>query len=129
MAEEYVAGTCNIGPAEIALRRRVGEGGAVATAGVLVTLAVTRAPRAWHLLAALPAAVSAAGYLQARRRFCAAFGWRGVFNFGKIGVVQQVEEAAARAADRRRAVRLALEAGGIGLAVALCSLVGGGRRH
>ena len=46
MAHQYVAGICDIGPDEVAPRRRV------------------------------PAAGAAAGYLQARQRVCADLGWR-----------------------------------------------------
>ena len=37
MAEEYIAGVCNIGPAETARRRRAGERGALA-AGLMLSL-------------------------------------------------------------------------------------------
>ena len=119
MADDYVPGVCNIGPAETARRRRIGEAGAAATVGVAALLALTRAGRPWRLLLAFPATASAAGFLQAAHRFCAAFGWRGVFNFGATGSVRSVEEAAARAEDRRLAVRIALQSLAIGLGVAL----------
>ena len=119
MPDDYVPGVCNIGPAETARRRRIGETGAAATVGVAALLALTRAGRPWRLLLAVPATASAAGFLQAAHRFCAAFGWRGVFNFGATGSVRSVEEAAARAEDRRLAVRIALQSLAIGLGAAL----------
>ena len=122
MTDGYVAGVCNIGPAETARRRRIGEVGAGATVALAAVLLAARAPRAWRLVLAVPAAVSASGYLQAARHFCAGFGWRGVFNFASTGSVEQVANAAARAEDRRRAIRIGLESLGIGLAVALLSL-------
>jgi hypothetical protein len=129
MAEEYVAGVCNIGPAETARRRRVGERWALVAGLLLVVVRVMRAPRAWRLLVSFPAAVSAAGYLQAARHFCANFGWRGVVNFGALGSVEQVGDEAARAEDRRQALEIATRAGAIGLGVALVALVmGRGRR-
>lgn len=128
MADEYVAGVCNIGPAETARRRRAGQAGAAATVGLAALLTAARAGRPWRLLLAVPAALSAAGYLQAAHRFCANFGWRGVFNFGSLGSVESVEGAAARAEDRRLAVRIALQSMAIGLAVALFGLRPAGRR-
>lgn len=122
MNDQYVPGVCNIGPDETARRRRVGEVGAAVTVGLAALLVLTRAPRPWRLLLALPATASALGFLQAAQRFCAYFGWRGVFNFGRPGAGHTVDEAAARADDRRRAIRLALQSMGIGLAVALLSL-------
>lgn len=128
MAEEYIAGVCNIGPAETARRRRVGERGALAALALLVLLRLTGAPRRWRLLVFFPAAASAAGYLQAARRFCAAYGWKGVVNFGPLGGTEEVGDAAARAEDRREAQRLARDAGAIGLGVALFAAVSGRRR-
>ena len=127
MAEEYVAGVCNIGPAETARRRRVGERAALAGLGLLILLRFLRAPRAWRLLAFFPAAVSAAGYLQAARHFCAAYGWRGVLNFGDLGSAHQVGEQAFRDEDRRQALRIAAESGAIGLGVAVVAVAMGGR--
>ncbi len=72
-----------------------------------------------------PAAVSAAGYLQAARHFCAAYGWRGVLNFGALGAAEAVGEEAFRAEDRRQALRIAAESGAIGLGVALVAVAMG----
>ena len=130
MAEEYVAGVCNIGPAETARRRRVGERGALAALGLLILLRLARAPRGWRLLVFFPAAVSAAGYLEAARHFCAAYGWRGVLNFGDLGAAEAVGEEAFRAEDRRQARRIGAESGAIGLGVALVAVaMGRGRRR
>ena len=129
MAEEYVAGVCNIGPAETARRRRVGDRGALAAGLLLVWLQLTRAPRASRLLVFFPAAVSAAGYLQAARHFCAAYGWRGVLNFGALGAAEQVGDEAFRTEDRRQARRIAAESGAIGLGVAVLAVATGRRRR
>jgi hypothetical protein len=123
MVDQYVPGTCNIGPAEIALRRRVGHTGLIATAVLAAVLLAVDAAPAWRLLLALPAALAAAGYLQAWLRFCANFGWRGVYNFDTLGHEQRVAAAEARAQDRRRAVLLGGGSAAIGLAVALLSLL------
>ena len=121
----YESGRCNIGPAEITRRRRVGHGGAIVTIALLAVLLATDAPSWWRLVLLVPAAVGAAGYLQAYFRFCADYGWRGVFNFGEAGHdrVTPVRDAAARAQDRRRAALIGLGSGAIGLAVALASLL------
>ena len=121
----YESGRCNIGPAEIARRRRVGHVGAIAAVVLLAALLVMDAPLWSRLLLFVPAAVGAAGYLQAHFRFCADYGWRGVFNFGEAGHdrVTAVRDAAARAQDRRRAALIGLGSGAIGIAVALASLL------
>ena len=73
----YQPGVCNIGPAEIARRRRSGHVGVLASVVLLVLLVAIDAPPLARLLVALPAAGAASGYLQAWFHFCAGFGSRG----------------------------------------------------
>jgi hypothetical protein len=122
MVDQYVPGGCNIGPAEIARRRRVGHAGLIATVALAAALLALDAAPAWRLALALPASLAAAGYLQAWLRFCADFGWRGVYNFGALGSEERVAAEAARAQDRRRALLVGAASGAIGLAVALLAL-------
>jgi hypothetical protein len=118
--EGYRAGACNIGPAEISARRRSGHLGVIATLGLLVLLVAVDAPTWTRLALFVPAAIGAAGYLQAAMRFCAAFGWAGVFNFSEhVRSTSSVVEAEARAADRRKAVQIGALSGLTGLVVAL----------
>ncbi len=123
MVDQYVPGTCNIGPAEIAMRRRVGHTGLIATVVLAAVLLALDAVPAWRLLLALPAGLAAAGYLQAWLRFCANFGFRGVYNFDALGHEQRVAAEEARAQDRRRAILVGVGSAAIGLAVALLSLL------
>ena len=115
-AGAYRAGACNIGPAEIARRRRSGIVGLVAAAVLAAVLLLIDAPPAARWLVSLPLAVGAIGLLQARFRFCAAFGLAGVRNFGALGSTERVEDAAARRADRRRAVGISLAGIAVGVA-------------
>ena len=104
---------------EIARRRRSGWVGLGAAAALAVALLALDAPAAARWLVALPLAVGAIGFLQARFRFCAAFGLAGVRNFGTPGTVERVEDAAARRADRAKAVAISLAGIAIGVAGAL----------
>lgn len=113
---EYVPGVCNIGPAEIARRRRAGHVGLVATIAALGVAVAVDAPRPVRLLVGLPAATAASGYLQARARFCAGFGSVGVFNFGAVGATRSVVDPEARAADQATARRIGLRSTLIGAA-------------
>jgi hypothetical protein len=119
----YVPGACNIGPQEIERRRRAGHVGLLTTLGAFAFLRAVGAPPAARLLIAVPAAAAASGYLQARLRFCAGFGSRGVFNFGPLGRTERVAGDEARARDRATAARIglgSLAVGGIvGVAAAL----------
>ena len=119
----YQPGVCNIGPAEIAARRRSGHVGVIATLVVFAILVAIGAPPIARLLLAIPAAVAASGYLQARAKFCAGFGSRGVFNFGKLGSTQRIDDPEARSLDRRRAIRISLASFAIGLAVAIAAVL------
>jgi hypothetical protein len=121
MTDAYVPGTCNIGAAEIAVRRRAGHAGLAVTAALAAVLVRAPLRRAWRLTLALPAAGAAAGYLQAQRRFCADFGFRGVYNFGDRGQERPVADEQARARDRRRALQIAATSAAIGLGVALAA--------
>jgi hypothetical protein len=122
MTDQYVPGRCNIGPAEIALRRRAGHAGLVVTAGLGAALLRSDLPRAWRLTLAVPAAGAASGYLQAHEAFCADFGWRGVYNFDRRGQEQPVAGDDALAQDRRKAVRIAAASAAIGVGVALVAM-------
>ena len=122
MTDQYVPGSCNIGPAEIALRRRAGHAGLVVTAALGAALLRSDLPRAWRLTLAVPAAGAASGYLQARERFCADFGWRGVYNFDRRGQEQPVAGDEALAEDRRKALRIAAASAAVGVGVALVAM-------
>lgn len=121
-SDGYVPGICNIGPAEIARRRRSGHVAALVTVAGLALLLAFDVPPVWRLVLILPAAGAASGYLQAGLHFCAGFGFRGVHNFGALGPVERVivEESIAR--DRRRALQIMLGSLGIGVVVAALAL-------
>lgn len=120
---DYVPGVCNIGPTEIRRRRMAGHVGLIAAVGLLAALVMVSAPPVTRLLILLPAAVSASGYIQARERFCAAFGSAGIFNFGGAGDAVSVADAESRAADRRRALRIGLSSAAIGAAFAVLAVL------
>ncbi len=104
--DAYSAGACNIGEAEIARRRMAGHLGLAVSIGLLAVLVVTGAPHLLRLFMFLPATGSAVGYLQAKLRFCAAFGSRGVYNFGPVGSVVEVRDSEARRRDLLRSAQI-----------------------
>jgi hypothetical protein len=108
---EYVPGSCNIGPAEIARRRRAGHAALAVTLAFGALALATDAPRPARLLIFIPAYGAAIGYLQAASRFCAGFAMRGVYNFAQAGRVETVGDQAARERDRHRALRMSGRAG------------------
>ena len=114
---DYQPGACNIGPAEIAYRRRWGDLGLAVTIVLFVALIWSGAPHWTRILVALPAAGSAVGYLQAYLRFCAAFGTLGVFNFGARLNVTRVTDQAALRRDRAKAFQIFGASALVGLAI------------
>lgn len=118
-AGAYLPGACNIGPAEVRRRRLAGHAGLVGSAALVAVLLATGAPAVLRLLVILPATLSASGYLQARMRFCANYGWRGIFNLGEIGEDAEVVDRASRAADRRLALRIGLGSLALGVGVGI----------
>ncbi len=100
----YRPGACNIGPEEIARRRRAGLTGVGIAVAIGLGLVALGAP-AWARVLVFP--FLAGGLIsleQARRRFCVAFAMGGVRNFGPIGPRDEVTDDADRASDRRAAL-------------------------
>jgi hypothetical protein len=120
---DYVRGVCNIGPAEIGRRRRVGHIGLAIGLVVLAGLVATDAPPWARLVLVLPIAAAASGYLQAWLKFCAGFGSRGIFNFGELGNTEDVVDPVALAADRAKARAIMLASLAIGVVVAVAAFL------
>lgn len=120
MADEYIAGVCNIGAAEIRQRMRVSMIGLALAIAVAAGLLMSDAPRASRWLVGLPLMMWATGLVQARHRFCMAYGLRGAFNFGKVGAVSQVQDPAFLRADRITAYKIV----GLSLVYALAATLG-----
>ncbi len=101
---DYRAGACNIGPAEIATRRRGGLIG-VALAVALAALLIWLGAPAWaRLMVFLPLAGGFISLEQARRHFCVGFAMAGLRNFGALGREEHITDRAERSADRRAAL-------------------------
>ena len=120
---EYQPGVCNIGPAEIARRRRSGHIGLIAAVVLFAVLVAIGAPPLLRLLLVIPVAVSASGYLQAYLKFCAGFGAAGIYNFGEVGTTDKVADATARALDKGKSMRISLASFAIGLGVAIVAVL------
>ena len=121
MSDQYVAGTCNIGKEEIKRRQRVALIGALAT--VLGAISIinkyqSTTPRLWLFI---PAMIFSIGWIQSRRKFCLAYGFMGVFNFGKAGAAQKVRSQEERNADRSTAFSILTQ--GLVLALAITGLI------
>ena len=111
---------CNIGPAEIAMRKRIGWIGLVVTILVWGALAYFNVDFYWRLILIIPASMSATGFLQGYLHFCAGFGMRGLFNFGaEVGKTETVQQQEFRAQDKKRARQIFIYSILIGIVVTL----------
>ena len=120
---DYEPGVCNIGPDEIARRRRAGHVGLLVAVVVLAAVVAIGAPPPARLIVGLPVAGAASGYLQAWLKFCAGFGSRGLFNFGPVGETRQVEAPEARTRDRARARQIGLASLATGIVAAVVAVL------
>lgn len=106
----YLPGVCNIGSREIIRRRAVGIAALIfaVISGYTLLMAgdISRTAR-WGIF--FPLLVSAIGFIQARNRFCLAYGLAGTFNFGKIGDMERVFDAESKKSDRRKALSILIQ--------------------
>ena len=118
MANVYVPGVCNIGPAEVRLRKMFGWIGLILTITIWTALILFHVSAVWRLTLFFPAMLATIGYFQAAWHFCAKFGLGGVFNFGPdVGRTDTVEQAESRRQDRKRALQI------IGLSLLIATIV------
>jgi hypothetical protein len=106
---DYVAGSCNIGPSEIHRRYQVAIIGGVLYTILAIALIATDQESSIRLIAFAPAMLASVGYIQARNRFCFAYGLMGVFNFDTAGDVKKIKDPAALKADRAQALKIVLK--------------------
>jgi hypothetical protein len=108
---EYVPGACNIGSREILRRRTVGVAALVfALVSGYTLLAAEDLARTARAGIFFPLLVSAIGFIQARNKFCLAYGLAGTFNFGKMGDMERVFDAESKKIDRRKAISILIQA-------------------
>jgi hypothetical protein len=120
----YVPGACNIGAWEIRRRRAFALVGFAAAALLLAVLVAVGAPAVTRLILFLPLMGGAFSWLQARRRFCAAYAWRGVANFTNDDAgVHSVQDEAARRADMAAIGRMARDAALIALPLVVIAVL------
>jgi predicted nucleic acid-binding Zn ribbon protein len=102
----YIAGTCNIGEKEIRRRQSVAIIGLFLSISTLLVMILVSAPRGARFGIFIPLMITAVGYVQARSKFCLAYGFAGTFNFGKLGDLSRVSDSESKAADRATALSI-----------------------
>jgi hypothetical protein len=120
--QDSIGTRCNIGPAELARRRRSAILFSFLAAAVAFGLLALEVPAPARLAFFPFAAGAAVSWAQVFHRFCVAFGAIGIENFGSIGEQQPVDPRQ-RVEDRRRVAQLVLEGCAAGAALTLVLVV------
>ncbi|MFX0084786.1 MAG: hypothetical protein ACFFAU_03855 [Candidatus Hodarchaeota archaeon] len=115
MAEiKYSPGVCNIGEAEIRQRRLIGYLGLALTFIVIIiyialVLALKLNPL-FGVIVFIPAEMACIGLIQARTKFCAAYGLTHQQNVSAyFGVTKKIEDEVSRVEDRNKALKIILQ--------------------
>ncbi len=119
MSSEYVAGSCNIGKGEIRRRQTVALIGLFLVFFSASTILGTDQSRSVRLSIFLPAMIFAVGFIQARKKFCLAYGLAGTFNFGKLGSISKVQSEEDKKADRKTAINIFIQSALLAAAITL----------
>jgi hypothetical protein len=116
---DYRAGVCNIGPKEIAQRRRAGLVGVALALGLAVALVALGAPTVLRGLVLFPLWGGLISLEQVRRHFCVGFAFAGIRSAGPDETREAVTDAADVAADRAAARIMVAYCGVVALGVSL----------
>jgi len=117
VSSEYIAGSCNIGKGEIRRRQTVALVGLFLVFFSASTIIGTEQSRFARLSIFLPAMIFAVGFIQARKKFCLAYGFAGTFNFGKLGSISKVQSEVDKKADRKTAIKIFVQSALLAVAI------------
>lgn len=123
----YSSGICNIGDKEVAQRKRIGYIGIVLTVvGFLVYTIGIYTIKLEPIVGIglfIPALMGSVGLIQARNKFCAAYGFGKKYNISSgLGVILNVEDAVNQERDRNKAIRIVIQSVLISVAISLISV-------
>ncbi|MBM3698296.1 MAG: hypothetical protein FJW82_00290 [Actinobacteria bacterium] len=119
MSSEYVAGSCNIGKGEIKRRQTIALIGVFLIFFSASTILGTDQGRSARISIFIPAMIFAVGFIQARKKFCLAYGLAGTFNFGKLGSISKVQNEEDKKADRKTAINILIQSAALASAITL----------
>ena len=125
---KYTAGTCNIGEAEINQRRRIGLLGlGLTSVSIIIYLGLVYLIGLDILFGALvflPAEMSAVGLLQARNKFCAAYGLTKQQNVSSsLGLTLKIEDISNQKKDRNKALKIVFQSTIIAIGIAVLTVI------
>lgn len=98
---QYTSGKCNIGPVEIKRRYRIGYIGLILMILFILIAEIFGIPGLWKLLIFIPAYYSFSGFIQARKKFCYVYGYKGVYSLKGRQTFTRVSDEDSVRADRK----------------------------
>jgi hypothetical protein len=113
---EYLPGTCNIGPDEVRRRYRIGFIGLFLMIVYILFVKWLDLPDIYKLGLFIPAFYCVSGFLQAIKKFCFVYGWRGLSSLSGMRKFQTIKGKNFLKQDRRTAINFVL-------IVTFCSIV------
>jgi len=124
----YSSGICNIGDKEVAQRKRIGYIGIVLTVvGFLVYAIGIYTIKLEPIVGIglfIPALMGSVGLIQARNKFCAAYGFAKKYNVSSgLGVILHVEDIAHQKKDRNKALIIVIQSILIATVISLVSVL------
>jgi hypothetical protein len=127
---KYIPGTCNIGASEINQRQRIGLIGLGLTfVSIIVYLGLVYLMGLDIILGALvflPAVMSVVGLVQARNKFCAAYGLAKQQNVTlSLGRTTKVEDISSQKKDRIKALKILLQSTIIAIGITVLTVIAG----
>jgi hypothetical protein len=125
---QYEAGTCNIGEEEIEQRRRIGRIGLILTlTSIIVYLALVYSIELdilFGVFVFLPAEMSTVGLLQARNKFCAAYGLTRQQNVSStLGLTLKIDDVSNQKKDRNKALKIVFQSTIIAIGIVILTIV------
>ena len=104
---DYIPGICNIGSEERTIRRNTGYVSLILSIILILLLIELKASKVFNLIIFFPILLASISFLQDQMHFCAAFGLKGVYNFGKkILKPARIEELEYIKKDREKALKI-----------------------
>ncbi|MHA2227116.1 MAG: hypothetical protein ACXAC8_18010 [Candidatus Hodarchaeales archaeon] len=127
---QYSAGICNIGEAEIKQRRLIGYiGFGLTLITIIVYLGLVYSLKLdplFGLIVFIPAEMTTIGLIQARNKFCAAYGFTRQQNVSsRLGLTIKVEDENSHREDRNKAVKIIFQSFIIASIITVLTVLGG----
>ena len=126
--EKYQPGSCNIGEAEIRQRKRIGMVGLIITSIFiffhLIFSFISNYNPLWGIFIFPPSLVMMIGFIQAKERFCAAYGLTNKYNISdKLNLTLKVTDEDSKNKDKQKSYWIIIKSILYALIVTLSAII------